>query len=106
MFSRTYTKAVCAYITIVLTFLFCLASAQAEVERQSLKLYGANLHKATVSSDGSVVLVACQGPRGLFYSTDFGQTWKDVRDATYLAGEGKAVVSVGTNLYAMTNANS
>ena len=80
------------FSSFLLLSILTAAPAAAQVERASLGLNGANVHHLEVSDDGSLVIASCQGPYGIFYSTDFGDTWTDARDDAYEGGEGKSSV--------------
>ncbi len=84
-----------AVILAVATFGHAYDSA-AQVERASLGLNGANVHNLATNDDGSLILAACQGPYGIFYSTDFGASWNDARDDVYTGGEGRGAVIFNT----------
>ena len=59
---------------------------------RNLDLDGAQIHSMAASSDGSFVYATCQGPKGIFYSTDFGNTWNCGADDVYVSGEGSDVL--------------
>lgn len=88
---------------IFLLSVFVVGDVVAQTTRTSLGLNGVNAHKMAVNADGSLVVVAAQGPYGFFYSTDFGASWNDTRNEEYEAGEGKSVVFVGDSLFGVTN---
>lgn len=55
-------------------------------------LFGCFLIDSAVSSDGSVVLSACNAsPNGIYYSVDFGSTWTLAAGGDYSVGVGIAV---------------
>ena len=73
----------------------------AEVERSSLGLEGSSLQGLASSSDGSLVLAGAEGPQGLYFSQDFGESWIFASGGEYSSGSAVGVACVNTKAYAL-----
>ncbi len=84
---------------VIFASLMFVASAQSE-DRTSLGLKGCSVNAYTGNSDGSFVMVACEGPKSLFYSKDFGATWIFAGGGVYTGGTTESLSMVGSSVYA------
>ncbi|HQH27647.1 MAG TPA: hypothetical protein PLP17_09655, partial [Oligoflexia bacterium] len=83
------------------SFLLAPQTLLAQAAREPLGLDGANLVHMAVSADAHLTFAGCQGPLGIFYSTDFGGTWNDARDDVYTGGEAKSFAIANNTLFAV-----
>ena len=81
-----------------------ISSAQ-EANRTSLGINGCfpAAQSVAAASDGLIVFAGCEGPKGMFYSRDLGQTWTFAGGGSYSAGEGRAIYL--TSRYAFMNSD-
>ncbi len=77
-----------------------------EEPRQYLGLHGCTVRDAAVSGDGSLVLAACRGPNGLYFSRDFGETWVPAEGGVYSHGQADGVAITDHGAYALVAAPS
>lgn len=81
-------------ILIIICLIFLNKFAFTAEVGKDLGLEGGNFHKLNCNNDGTFVLAALQGPKGIFYSTDFGNSWIYASGGDYEYGEGKDVLFV------------
>jgi hypothetical protein len=84
------------------------ASGLAADSRQDLGINGCSVRDTATYQSGTdlLTIVACEGPLGVFTSTDFGSTWSFAEGGSYSSGEAFGVAATPFGVYALRSTDS
>lgn len=92
------------WLQVVLVFFS--ATAFAQDSRQDLGINGCTIRDAATYQSNNLTLVACEGPRGVYYSSDFGGNWISAEGGAYTSGQAYGVAATSFGAYALVSSSS
>lgn len=101
-FSRSFRLLASLLVVLVIPANICLAQ---EAQRAPLSLFGCTVTGVSENADGSVLLAGCSGPKGLYWSFDFGTNWSFAAGGDYSSGAANAVAISGGTAFAIVDGN-
>jgi hypothetical protein len=90
------------FSAVVACFLVC-GIAVAEGGRQDLGINGCSVQGLAHVQSLGLTLVACDGPNGIYYSHNFGDTWTRSSGGDYTSGRANGVAATSFGVYALVS---
>jgi hypothetical protein len=74
--------------------------------REDLGINGCSIRDSVTYANKNLSIIACEGPRGIYFSGDFGDSWNFAEGGDYTEGQAYGVTITEFGAYALLNSES